>query len=267
MRAKTEELLYLLLWTADKYGRPSYRTVGESFEGWAYRKGLLRRLQRLERKKFLESQPGPRTNCLQRLYRLTDAGRIQALGGRDPEACWGRPWDGTWRLVLFDVPESRRGIRNKLRRYLSEHGFGYLQNSVWVTPDPVTEQRVLLADGPVDAESLVFFDARPAAGESNADIVGGAWNWAAINECHDRYREILACRPTDPLRTAGAAEAFKNWLGRERRAWMEVLLRDPFLPKSLLPNGYTGQMTWQLRVKAIREAGEQLRLFVPSELE
>jgi len=59
-------------------------------------------------------------------------------------------------LVLFDVPEARRSTRNKLRLYLQDRGFGYLQNSVWITPDPVAEQRALLADGPVDVESLIL---------------------------------------------------------------------------------------------------------------
>ena len=31
--------------------------------------------------------------------RLTDEGRLQALGGRDSEERWGRRWDGKWRLV------------------------------------------------------------------------------------------------------------------------------------------------------------------------
>src|SRR6266513_1066496 len=39
-----------------------------------------------------------------RLYRLTAQGRLHALGGRDPQEQWARPWDGRWRLVLFDVP-------------------------------------------------------------------------------------------------------------------------------------------------------------------
>ena len=29
---------------------------------------------------------------------------MHALGGRDPQEQWARPWDGRWRLVLFDVP-------------------------------------------------------------------------------------------------------------------------------------------------------------------
>ena len=43
-------------------------------------------------------------------------------------------WDGKWRIVIFDVWESRRGVRDKLRYMLQKAGFVKIQNSVWVYP-------------------------------------------------------------------------------------------------------------------------------------
>ncbi len=43
-------------------------------------------------------------------------------------------WDGKWRLVIFDIKENRRGIRDGLRSTLSRIGFVKLQQSVWVYP-------------------------------------------------------------------------------------------------------------------------------------
>lgn len=43
-------------------------------------------------------------------------------------------WDGKWRLVMFDVPETIRGRRNFLRKELIQLGFHQLQKSVWVVP-------------------------------------------------------------------------------------------------------------------------------------
>ncbi len=258
MRAKTEELLYLLLWTAETLIRPTWRNLTESFEGWAYRNGLLRQLQRLEQRQWLEREAGPAGD---RLHRLTESGRLQALGGRDPEACWRRRWDGRWRLILFDVPEARLNTRNKLRRYLKDHGFGYLQNSVWITPDAVSEQRALVADGPVDVESLLLLEARPCAGETDAQIVAGAWDFAKINKCYAKHQEILAHRPHGKVDTEAAARTFHRWLRDERADWMDALGHDPLLPAPLLPDGYAGRRAWQARSKVMREAGEQLRAF------
>lgn len=43
-------------------------------------------------------------------------------------------WDGRWRIVIFDVAEKKRGLRDRLRLLLQEAGFIRLQNSVWVHP-------------------------------------------------------------------------------------------------------------------------------------
>lgn len=43
-------------------------------------------------------------------------------------------WDGRWRIVIFDVWERRRGVRDKLRRALVKAGFVRMQNSVWIYP-------------------------------------------------------------------------------------------------------------------------------------
>lgn len=45
-----------------------------------------------------------------------------------------RTWDQKWRLVIFDVWERRRGVRDKLRRALQKAGFRRVQGSVWACP-------------------------------------------------------------------------------------------------------------------------------------
>lgn len=43
-------------------------------------------------------------------------------------------WDNGWRIVVFDIPESRRRIRDALRYHLQNLGFYELQKSVFVHP-------------------------------------------------------------------------------------------------------------------------------------
>src|SRR3989344_3774600 len=45
-----------------------------------------------------------------------------------------RRWDQRWRVVIFDIPERRRIIRDRLRDTMQELGFARLQDSVWVFP-------------------------------------------------------------------------------------------------------------------------------------
>ena|SRR3989338_8127848 len=46
----------------------------------------------------------------------------------------GRKWDKKWRVLVFDIPEHRKGLRKKLRGTLQAIGFVRLQDSVWVYP-------------------------------------------------------------------------------------------------------------------------------------
>ncbi|KKW21765.1 MAG: CRISPR-associated endonuclease Cas2 [Candidatus Taylorbacteria bacterium RIFCSPHIGHO2_02_49_25] len=45
-----------------------------------------------------------------------------------------RKWDGKWRIVIFDIREKRKELREKLRNTLRAIGFIHLQHSVWVCP-------------------------------------------------------------------------------------------------------------------------------------
>lgn len=53
-------------------------------------------------------------------------------------------WDGKWRLVMFDVPESRKKIRDTLRMLLRNAGFVHFQDSAWIQPYPCDELVTLL---------------------------------------------------------------------------------------------------------------------------
>ncbi|MFZ2500462.1 MAG: CRISPR-associated endonuclease Cas2 [Minisyncoccia bacterium] len=45
-----------------------------------------------------------------------------------------RKWDRRWRVVIFDIPEKRKSVRVRLRRFMEEYGFARLQDSVWIYP-------------------------------------------------------------------------------------------------------------------------------------
>lgn len=258
MKGKTGELLYFLLWSADQLMRPTFRNLTGSFEDWSYRNGLSFQLTRLEKLQLLERKD---SSDATRLYRLTEAGRIRALGGRDPVACWSRPWDGQWRLMLYDVPIRRNSHRNRLRNHLRSLGFGVLQGSVWISPDLPDSELEILRGGRTDVSSLIVLEARPCSGELDTEIVAAAWDFEEINRRYEEYLKFLAERPVAPLGEKKAAMSFRHWAERERQAWQGMLALDPFLPKRLLPAGYLGFQAWHRRVAALGEARQQLHTF------
>lgn len=69
------------------------------------------------------------------ILKLTELGR-DALGVEFTETSW----DGKWRVVIFDIPEQKRRIRDMFRRKLKHWGFQNWQQSVWVTKNNVTDK-------------------------------------------------------------------------------------------------------------------------------
>jgi len=66
-----------------------------------------------------------------------------------------KKWDGRWRVVIFDIKESKKRIRALLRVTLLQIGFIRLQNSVWVYPYDCEDLVSLLkADFKIGSEIL-----------------------------------------------------------------------------------------------------------------
>lgn len=70
--------------------------------------------------------------------RLTQKGRqkLASLKLDTTNAITNPHWDGKWRIVLLDLPESRKQEREALRYLLKKAGFELLKNSAWVSPFP-----------------------------------------------------------------------------------------------------------------------------------
>jgi phenylacetic acid degradation operon negative regulatory protein len=192
----------------------------------------------------------------ERLFRITRRGRAAFLGEIDPEALWTRTWDGVWRLAMFDVPQVHASLRTRLRRKLRELRFGWLQNSVWLSPDPVSQLIGQLTQKDVTVESLFFIEGRPAGGETDAELVAGAWDFAELAKQHATYLKLLRTRPSFGRQTKSAE--WSAWLESESRAWRAVARRDPFLPAPLLPADYAGRTVWQARRDALHASSRAI---------
>ena len=55
-----------------------------------------------------------------------------------------KKWDYKWRIIMFDVWERRRKVRDELRQTLKEVGFVKIQDSAWAYPYPCEKLLVFL---------------------------------------------------------------------------------------------------------------------------
>ncbi len=249
LNSKTELFLFHLLWTADMVINADYRNLGESFESWAYKNGFLRRVHELEAREFLQSEIDEKS--LERVYRLTAAGKKIALGGRDPVEMWGRDWDGIWRMVMFDIPVKENKTRSRLRRILLRNHFGCLQQSVWLTPDPIEKFRLMMGEQLVDTKVLSCLEAKPCMGESVSDITSAAWKFSKINSLYQVHIDLL--KGLSKRTQSRDWTALRDWLAEEKESWEACMALDPLLPRELLPKNYLGEKAWEIRIKTMRD--------------
>lgn len=78
--------------------------------------------------------------------RLTPKGEQNLLRYQLGELKIEKPkkWDRKWRIIIFDIKETRRKTRDNLRSELNNLGFKRLQDSVWVYPYDCEEVIILL---------------------------------------------------------------------------------------------------------------------------
>ncbi len=76
------------------------------------------------------------------LFRLTGQGLVNLSADRYSISDDGailihtidKKRDGVWKIILFDIPETKRQVRNVLRSKLASLGFKKWQNSIWISP-------------------------------------------------------------------------------------------------------------------------------------
>lgn len=95
-------------------------------------------------------------------------------------------WDGRWRLVIFDIPENKRDVRDRLRRSLNRLGLGILQASVWISPNDIKKEVEEIGQRLKIQESLRFFEVSRNK-SLDRTIIEKSWN---LPEIVDAYKKL-----------------------------------------------------------------------------
>lgn len=123
-----------LLAVADKYQRDKKRR-----DKWYFNQVIVR-LEKQGHIKIVKNQQGVRcvelTNKGEKLFERYEIGELEI---KKPKR-----WDGKYRVIIFDIKEWKRSIRDQIRGWLEDLGFIKLQNSVWVYPYECREVIILL---------------------------------------------------------------------------------------------------------------------------
>lgn len=117
---------------ADAFSSLYFGKYGGYKERKFYPSDLSKTLERLKRKGYVRLETSPRGRAL----RLTPEGQAlltqYEIKGIKPKN--QKRWDKKWRVVIFDVREEDKRLRDRIREQLQHWGFCLLQKSVWVYP-------------------------------------------------------------------------------------------------------------------------------------
>ena len=99
-----------------------YSFIKENFKNESYRK-IYTHIYQLEKRGYLEK------------YKHKDIEYIKVSSkGQAILESSKKEKDGKWRAIIFDIPESKRPVRDYLRGKIKQLGFKKWQNSIWISP-------------------------------------------------------------------------------------------------------------------------------------
>ncbi|MBM2820599.1 MAG: paaX [Candidatus Berkelbacteria bacterium] len=95
-------------------------------------------------------------------------------------------WDGRWRLVIFNVPEKQRDLRDRIRRSLRKLGMGILQPSVWISPKDIKKDIDNICKRLNLQNQLKYFEVSRNNSLDNT-IIEKSWKLSDIEEDYKRF--------------------------------------------------------------------------------
>ena len=236
--ANPQHLITTLLgdyWFSHKEHLPSAALVAAVNEFGITPTSARAALRRLVRRGLLESSTQGRRS----FYGLTPQAQQVMREGQQRIFTFGldqRPWDGTWVVVFFTVPEDQRGVRYALRTRLRWRGLMPLYDAAWVSPraDPDDVVELLEELGVVKTTVLV---SRVASATGAGDPLS-AWDIDGLRVSYDEF--IAAFQPELDRVRDGQVSAAEALIARTAvmDVWRQFPRVDPDLPDDAMPGGW-----------------------------
>ncbi len=184
-------------------------------------------------------------------YILSPAGRrLLDEGTRRIYRADHAPWNGTWCVLTYSIPESRRALRDSIRKQLAWLGFGPIAGGAYISPRNVASAVQALSRRHEVQDFVKVFLSKLAGPADDRRLAQQCWDIPSIGQ---RYQEFLEhYQPMyrrdfkrisgDMLRDADAF-AVRFALTHDFRRFPFI---DPGLPETLLPARWPGRCARRL---------------------
>jgi len=172
-------------------------------------------------------------------FRWMEQGRVRAFVF-EPKS-----WDGRWRLVVYNVPEKLRVLRDRLRFKLHSLGFANLSTSLWISPYDFFSEIETFTEGKKMSRYIETFEAEYKGKRKIKELVAVVWQ---LDELARRYQafirkySVMYARHKRPAR-AGRSIDLADCFGKRfciSAEYVALRLDDPMLPLELLSKDWPG---------------------------
>ncbi len=199
-------------------------------------------LSRMSRKGWLKAQREGRRSR----YSLTARGWSLLEGGG--QRIFEPPfidWDGLWHVVVYSLPEKKRGLRRALRQQLAWLGFGRLAPATWVSPHNRKIELENLFNELSVQKHVELFSGMRVGPSTEQNLIEQCWN---LPELEAQYQEFI-CHYWPEYEQCKTQENGNSDLSPDecfvRRFWLTYDFqpfprKDPNLPATLLPPNWIG---------------------------
>lgn len=189
------------------------------------------------------------------MLEILDEGRERIFRYRDDS------WEGRWTMVIYQVPESERAVREELRKRLAWHGFGQLSPSTWLSPhELMPEARELAAEYPSARIDVLWCGTGDL--EQDRDLAARCWD---LEQLGADYQEFISTYSALNDETANAVKDGRTALIERMHVigdFRRFPFRDPHLPPALQPQNWPSSEAYGLFGAIHRQLGPAATEFV-----
>jgi len=162
----------------------------------------------------------------------------------------GIKWGRRWTMVLFDIPERNKKIRDILRYKLKNLGFGMMQGSVWVKPADIAQEirRLIRVKNLQWQVKVLSFN---MTSPDEKETIHRIWKMEKLNDEYRRYikKTILRFRKLKSytFHNPDLLEISLDLLSRiTEKEYLNLFLKDPQLPIGLIPKEWCGKRAYNI---------------------
>ncbi|MCD6195160.1 hypothetical protein J7K05_03135 [bacterium] len=159
-------------------------------------------------------------------------------------------WHRRWTMVVFNIPETEKKIRDQLRYQLKKYGFSVWQNSVWVCPHPLHQNlKLYLTNHGLEKKVKVFYGILSSADEKS--LINSVWKPQKIEKQYrefiqDTKRKFKRLKNLNNLKAELKEKALDLLAKLTELKYLDIIRKDPRLPRSLLSKNWLGFRAYRI---------------------